>query len=60
MNTLELKEIVRILWTDYAHQMSDWEQGFIDNMIYWQYNFSERQQEIILKLNKKYRYRIRG
>jgi hypothetical protein len=60
MNTLELKEIVKILWTDYAHQMSDWEQGFIDNMVYWQYDFTERQQETILKLNKKYRYRIKG
>jgi len=59
MNTLELKEIVKILWTDYAHQMSDWEQGFIDNMVYWQYDFTERQQETILKLNKKYRYRIK-
>ena len=59
MNTLELKEIVKILWTDYTRQMSDWEQGFIDNMVYWQYNFSERQQETILKLNKKYRYRIK-
>ena len=49
--------IVESLWKLYGDKMTDWENGFIDNMMSWKGEFTERQKEIILDINRKYRVR---
>jgi len=35
--------------------MTDWESGFIDDMMNWKGEFTDRQKETILSINRKYR-----
>jgi len=47
--------IVNSLWKLYGERMTDWESGFIDDMMNWKGEFTDRQKETILSINRKYR-----
>lgn len=51
---LDYKSILIRLWKYYGGNMNDWENEFVDNLVDYKYEFSDRQKEIILKLNRKY------
>lgn len=55
MTEYNYQSIVNSLWRFFGDKMSDWENGFIDNLISWKGEFTERQKEIILNINRKYR-----
>jgi len=46
-----------IAWTIYNHyseKLTDWEAGFIEDITNQTYEFTDKQKEVILKLNRKY------
>lgn len=57
MTEYNYQAIVESLWKLYGDKMTDWENGFIDNMMSWKSDYTEKQKEIILDINRKYRVR---
>jgi len=49
-----------IAWTihnHYGEKLTDWEANFIEDVTNQNYDFTDKQKEVILKLNRKYMVR---
>jgi len=54
MSKIHYRSIVERLWKLCGKKMTDWENGFVDNLIDWKGDYTENQKEVIIKLNRKY------
>ena len=54
MTEINYKSIVERLYKYCGLKMNDWENGFIDNLMNWDGEFTDNQKAVIIKLNRKY------
>jgi hypothetical protein len=54
MKDINYNNIVYNIWNHYGDKLTEWETDFMDSIMNQNGRFSEKQKEVILKMNKKY------